>query len=110
MIRFAPKMQQDAAPAIKIAKSNANIRSDIELSDISTAAVENEPDKMKGQAATTMSGPAGPAAKLLELSGELPPKGRKTGSRKRKEVTGPKQLEISSQGHNQSAGDLVLDL
>ena len=110
MIRFAPKIQQDAAPAIKIAKSNVNIRSDIELSNISTAAVESETDKMGRQATTTISGPAEPAAKLLELSGELPVKGRKTGSRKRKEVTSPKQLEISNQGHDQNAGDLLLDL
>ena len=45
MIRFAPKIQQDAAPAIKIAKSNANTRSDIGLSDISTAAAESESDE-----------------------------------------------------------------
>ncbi len=110
MIRFAPKTLQDAAPSIKIAKLNASPRSEIELSDISTAAVESETDKMGRQATTTISGPAEPAAKLLELSGELPAKGRKTGSRKRKEVTGPKQLEISNQGHDQSAGDLLLDL
>ena len=109
MIRFAPKIQLDAAPAIKIAKSNANMRSDIKLSDTSVAAVENETDKIEGQAATT-PGPAGPAVKLLELSGEIPPKGRKTGSRKRKEVTSPKQLEISNRGHEQSVGDLLLDL
>lgn len=110
MIRFAPKIQQDASPAIKIAKSNAGIRSGIELSGTSTAAVENETDKIDGQADTTTSGSAGPAAKLLELSGELPAKGRKTGSRKRKETPSPKQLEISNRGHGQSAGELLLDL
>ncbi|GAA3079149.1 hypothetical protein GCM10010520_27860 [Rhizobium viscosum] len=110
MIRFAPKIEQDAAPAIKVAKSNAKIRLDVELSDIPTAAVENETYKMEGQATTTISGPAGPAAKPLELSGELPAKGRKTGSRKRKEVTGPKQHEISNRGRDQIVGDLLLDL
>ncbi len=110
MIRFAPKIEQDAAPAIKIAKSNANTRSDIKLSDTSTAAAENETDKIDGQAATTISGPAGPVAKLLELSAELPAKGRKTGSRKRKEATSPKPLEVSNRGHDQSVGDLLLDL
>jgi len=108
MIRFAPKIQQDVAPAIKIAKSNVNRR--FELSDISTAAAESETDRTEGQAATTISGPAEPAAKLLQLSGELPARGRKTGSRKRKEVTSPKPLEISNRGHDQSVGDLMLDL
>ncbi|WP_416067817.1 hypothetical protein ACK9YZ_23760 [Rhizobium sp. ZK1] len=110
MIRFAPKIQQDVAPAIEIAKSNVKRPSDIELSDISTTAAKSGTDRIEGQAATTISGPAEPAAQLLELSGELPAKGRKTGSRKRKEVTSPKQLEISNQGHDQSAGDLLLDL
>jgi len=108
MIRFAPKTQQDAAPAIKIAKPSVTMPSGIKLSD--TAAVENETDKMKGQAITTVSGPAEPAAKLLELSGELPAKSRKTGSRKRKEVASSKQVEISNRGHDQSVGDLLLDL
>lgn len=110
MIRFAPKIEQDAAPAIKIAKSNANTRSDIKLSDTSTTAVENEADRIDGQAATTISGTAVPSAKLLELSAELPAKGRKAGSRKRKEVTSPKPLEVSNRGHDQSVGDLLLDL
>lgn len=110
MIRFAPKIQQDVVPAIKIAKSNVNRRSDIEPSDISTTAAESETDRMEGQAATTISAPAEPAPKLLELSGELPARGRKTGSRKRKEATSPKQLEISNRGHDQSVGDLMLDL
>lgn len=110
MIRFAPKIQQDVAPAMKIAKSNVNTRSDIELSDISIAAAESETDRMEGQAATTISGPAEPAAKLLELSGDLSPKGRKTGSRKRKEVTSPKQPEVGSRSRDQSVGDLLLDL
>ncbi|MDR6671096.1 hypothetical protein J2X71_007387 [Rhizobium sp. 1399] len=111
MIRFAPKIEQDAAPAIKIAKPNAKIRSDIELSDTSSAAVKNETDKIDGQAATTTSGPAGPAAKLLELSGEeLPAKGRKPGSRKRKEATSPKPPEVSKRGRDQRVGDLLLDL
>ncbi|EJJ25209.1 hypothetical protein [Rhizobium sp. CF142] len=110
MIRFAPKIEQDAAPVIKIAKPNAKIRSEIEPSDTSTTTVENETNKIGSQAATTISGPAGPAAKLLELSAELPAKGRKTGSRKRKEVTSPKPLEVSNRGHDQSVGDLLLDL
>lgn len=108
MIRFAPKIEQDAAPAIKIAKPNAKIRSDIELSDTSSAAAKNETDKIDGQAATTTSGPA---AKLLELSGEeLPAKGRKPGSRKRKEATSPKPPEVSKRGRDQRVGDLLLDL
>jgi hypothetical protein len=111
MIRFAPKIEQDAAPAIKIAKPNAKMRSDIEPSDTSTTTVENETNRIDGQAATTISGPAEPAAKLLELSGEeLPAKGRKPGSRKRKEATSPKPLEVSKRGRDQSVGDLLLDL
>lgn len=110
MIRFAPKIEQDAAPAIKIAKPNAKIRSDIEPSDTSTTAVENETDKIDGQVATTTSGPAGSAAKLLELSGEVPAKGRKPGSRKRKEATSPKLLEVSNRARDQRVGDLLLDL
>lgn len=48
MIRFAPKMQQDAASVIK--KSSVNMRPGIELSDTSIAAAENETGKMEGQA------------------------------------------------------------
>ncbi|MBB3393331.1 hypothetical protein FHT82_006126 [Rhizobium sp. BK275] len=107
MIRFAPKMQQDAASVIK--KSSANMRPGIGLSDTSIAAAENETGKMEGQAATVISGSVGPAPKLLELSGEPPSKGRKTGSRKRKEVTRPEQLEVGNHGH-ESVGDLLLDL
>jgi hypothetical protein len=110
MIRFAPKIEQDAAPAIKIAKPNAKMRSDIEPSDTSTTTVENETNRIDGQAATTTSGPAEPAAKLLELSADLPAKGRKPGSRKRKEATSPKPLEVSKRGRDQSVGDLLLDL
>jgi len=110
MIRFAPKMQQDTAPAIKIAKSNVNRRSDIELLDMATAAIESETDRIEGQSAMTRPKPAEPAAKLLELSGDLPLKGRKTGSRKRKEVTSPKQPEVGSRSRDQSVGDLLLDL
>lgn len=107
MIRFAPKMQQDAASAIK--KSSANMRPGIGLSDTSTAAAENETDKMEGQTATAISGSAGPAAELLQLSGEPPSKGRKTGSRKRKEVARMEQLETGNHGHER-VGDLLLDL
>ncbi|MBB3312368.1 hypothetical protein FHT78_004150 [Rhizobium sp. BK196] len=107
MIRFAPKIQQNAAAAIK--KPSGNTRPGIGLSDTSVAAAENEAGKMEGLAATAVSGSVGPAAKLLELSGELPSKGRKTGSRKRKEVARPEQLDVGNRGH-EGVGDLLLDL
>jgi hypothetical protein len=110
MIRFAPKTLQDAAPSIKIAKPNASPRSEIELSDTSSATAEKETDGIEAQAAITIPGPAKPAAKLLELSAELPPKGRKTGTRKGKEAASPKQREIRSGGNDHNGGDLLLDL
>ncbi len=110
MIRFAPKTLQDAAPSIKIAKPNASPRSEIELSDTSSATAEKEIDGIEAQAATTIPGPAKPAAKLLVLSAELPPKGRKTGTRKGKEAASPKQREIRSGGNDHNGGDLLLDL
>ena len=110
MIRFAPKTELGTAPAIKVAKSNANIRSDLELSDASTAAVQVETNKGAGRAVTMAPATVEPAAKNPSLSGELPSKGRKTDSRKRKEVASPKQAEASNPGHGQSVGDLLLDL
>ncbi|TCR94639.1 hypothetical protein EV281_1168 [Rhizobium sp. BK418] len=109
MIRFAPKAQQDTAPPIKIAKSNVDIRSDVELAETSIAAVKDGTNKVEMPSAAA-PGPAAPAAKLLEFSGDLPPKGRRTSSRKRKEITSSKPLEISSLSHGQSAGELLLDL
>ena len=107
MIRFAPKIQQNADSTIK--KSSSNTRPGIGLPDTSIAAAENEANKMEGQAATAISESAGLAAKLLELSGEPPSKSRKTGSRKRKEVARPEQLEVGNRGR-ENVGDLLLDL
>jgi len=105
---------------------NASPRSEIEPSDTSSATAEKETDGIEAQAAITIPGPAKPAAKLLELSAELPPKGRKTGTRKGKEAAspkqreirsggndhngGPKQREIRSGGNDHNGGDLLLDL
>ena len=109
MIRFAPKPKQDTAPATKIVQSNAKIRSDINLSSIPSAVVEEGADNVEGQAATTMPAPSEPAARFLELSGEPSVKGRKMDSRKRKKVASPKQLEISGRGQD-SVDDMLLDL
>ena len=110
MIRFAPKIQKDAVPTIRVAKSKVDTRSDIEQSATSTATVGNEADKIEEQAAATPSGSAEPVAQLLELSGEPPSKSRKAASRTRKQVLGPKQPEISNRAHDRTVGDLLLDL
>ncbi len=91
-------------------KAERQPRSEIELSDTSSATAEKETDGIEAQAAITIPGPAKPAAKLLELSAELPPKGRKTGTRKGKEAASPKQREIRSGGNDHNGGDLLLDL
>ena len=98
MIRFAPKIELDVAPSIKIATSNAEIRSDIGVSDVSITVVGGETKGVDGK------------VEPLTLSGESPSKGRKTSARKRKEIARSQQTGVGARNRDQTDGNLVLDL